>query len=90
MRNNVRGHLRGFRAGERFQLLARSAYEYQYLRFSGISDPWRYYSASTWIREQFAGVLSDEGIEEIFGAVSAICDCYRIDRSRFVPEAASR
>lgn len=64
--------------------LARHAYEYQYLLLSGIDDPFRYLVSSTWFAEEYfeTGIVSEAKARELFGAVTALFDCYEVDTTR--------
>ena len=68
-----------------FQRLARYAYEYQYLRFSQLADPWRYFLSSTWFEEDYLTrrVLSEDDMQELTRLIGAICDLHAIDMAQF-------
>jgi hypothetical protein len=82
LRANVRALL--FAPGGPYQRLARYAYEFQYLRIGCIADPWRYFVASSFFREQYlsTGIVTEPLARELFERVSALFECYRIDRAR--------
>ena len=86
MRNNLRSHSGSFAPEDRFQQMARYAYEFQYLRFSTVPDPWRFFLGSTWFEEEFlrSGIISRDPARELFAAVGRVCDLYEVDSSRFI------
>ena len=70
-------------------LLARSAYELQYLVLASIDDPARYLLRSTWLHDFFVetGLVSLEHLRALWDATGQLCDVYRVDESAFVPAA---
>lgn len=85
VRNNVRPLLQELDSTQLFQALARYAFEYQYLAFSSVSDPRRYFLGCTWFGEQFLerGVLSEARLEALLMDVRDLCHCHEVDESRF-------
>ena len=75
-----------------FRRLARYAYEYQYLRFSRIADPRRYFTDSTWFSDEYLhrGLLSETQLDRLLATVGRLVDCYAVDWTRFTPEFAAR
>lgn len=68
------------------ELLARSAFEYQYLSLGLVAEPLRYFLQSTWFQTYLLdpGVMTPADLEELFEAVASLCSCYRVDESAFV------
>lgn len=66
-------------------LVARHAYEYQYLHLAQVDDPWAYLCASTWISDLYLdnGLLDGARLRALLDAVATLCDTYRIDDSAF-------
>lgn len=67
-------------------LLARHAYEYQYLSLGRVDDPERYFLRSTWLQDYFVdtGIVSLPHLRALLGAVGRVCACYEVDSSAFV------
>ncbi len=89
VRANVHSHI-----GEEsrpLHLLARHAYEYQYLALGCIEDPLRYFLRSTWFSDYFVdtGLVPRPRLEALLGAVAGLCGCYEVDASAFVDSASS-
>ena len=61
------------------------AFEYQYLRFSGVADPRTFFLRSSWFGEQYLdqGILSEAAFDRLFAAMGRICDGYAVDEARF-------
>lgn len=81
VRQNIRT-LRGeYGVGQTWRMFARYLYERQYLRFSRVADPWRYFCQSTWFDADFllSGVVSEERVMRIDRAWSALLDTFAID-----------
>ncbi len=72
-------------------LLARYAYEYQYLSLSQIEDPLRYMLRSTWLSDYFVdtGLMSREHLVALLEATGRLCACYEVDESAFMPPAGT-
>lgn len=64
--------------------LARHAYEYQYLRLTEIEDPFAYFLATTWFGPTYfeTGIVSQPQTRNLFDTVSALFDCYEVDRTK--------
>lgn len=65
--------------------LARYSYEAQYLWLAEVPNPWAYFLAGTYFREEYIepGLLCAEDARELFSAVSDACGCYEFDESFF-------
>ena len=89
VRNNVRSLAQEVQPDALFQRLARYAYEYQYLRFSAVSDHHAYFMRSTWFPDQYleTGVVQLEHFDRLLGLFGRRCDCYSVDESKFAPLA---
>ena len=85
VRNNVHSHQQDYSAAQAPMHLIRLAYEFQYLRLTGMPDPARWLLESTWFSSQFekTGIISRQRFIELTELIAAICDCYRIDESKF-------
>ena len=69
--------------------LVRHAYEFQYLRLGGVSDPFEYFTQSVWFRQHFeeAGLVPAARARALFEAVTRVCECYAIDGTAFAEGA---
>ena len=81
VRNNVRCLARDYGPAGHFHLLARYAYEAQYLRFLGPVDRLDYLAKSAWLERQFvtSGAISSERLTRLFDLSARWCDGYAID-----------
>lgn len=84
VRANVHTHI-----GEEsrpLHLLARHAYEYQYLSLGRVEDPERYFLRSTWFSDYFVdtGLVPLPRLRALLQAVGRVCACYEVDASAFV------
>jgi hypothetical protein len=63
--------------------LARYAFEVQYLWLAGLEDPWSYFLASTYFREEYisAGVIHEDTARALVDAVGRACACHELDES---------
>jgi hypothetical protein len=88
MRNNVYSLVLEYPSTALFQRLARSVYEYQYLRFSALQDPLAYFLNSTWFGEEYLvrRILTERQLGELLDTMGKICACYTIDWTKFTPE----
>jgi hypothetical protein len=86
VRQNVRTLRDAYPPARLWRLLVRYLYEFQYLRFSGVTDRRAFFLRSTWCDADFidSGVLDDETFDALTAAVATICDCYAVDESKFV------
>ncbi len=85
VRHNVRT-LRPFYSAPRvWRMLIRYLYEYQYLRFSAVTDPAAFFVRSTWFDEDFfaTGILDARRFDALTEAVAALCACWAVDERRF-------
>jgi len=75
-----------------FSRLARYVYEYQYLRFSRIGDPKRYFASSTWFGDEYwaRGVVSEALFDVLVETMHRLCACHAIRWDAFVPELRAR
>ncbi len=85
VRNNVRWHGAEFAPEQSFELLARYAYEFQYLRFTAVDDPWRFFASTTWFQEDLVarGVVSEPLTRKLFEALGDLLDLYAVDPAHF-------
>jgi hypothetical protein len=84
LRVNVRTHAE--EGIDPFQLLARHAVEYQYLRLSrGLEDPMTYFLELTGVDRVLiqGGLLTLGQLEAILDATWKACECYVVDAGRF-------
>lgn len=65
--------------------LARYAYEAQYLWLAEVPNPWEYFMAGTYFREEYIepGLLGEEDARSLFSAVAEVCGCYAFDEKYF-------
>lgn len=73
------------------QLLARHAFEYQYLGLGLSPDPLRYFLQSTWFSTYLidTGAIELPALAELLESVGALCGCYRVDEGAFRANASS-
>jgi hypothetical protein len=85
VRQNVRALRDEYPPARLWRLLVRALYELQYLRFSAVADRRTFFLRSTWFDADFfdRDVLDDARFDALAAAVAAICDCYRVDDTRF-------
>lgn len=88
VRANVHTHI-----GEEVRplhLLARHAYELQYLSLGRVEDPERYFLRSTWFQDYFVdtGLVPLPYLRALLQAVARACACYEVDASAFVDASA--
>ncbi len=86
VRSNVYSHVRVAAPFSLFPMLARYAFEYQYLQWAEIDDPWDYFAESTWFRSHYLdpGILRTARAKSLFAAVGRVLAGYRVDESRFL------
>jgi hypothetical protein len=90
LRTNVPAHVpQGL---DPLSLVARHAYEFQYLTLAQIDDPWRYFCDSTWIDPLYlqTGLLDGARLRRLFDSVTALCGTYGLDPGAFVEAPRSR
>jgi hypothetical protein len=92
VRNNVYSLTLDYPSAKLFQRLARYVYEFQYLRFSAVTDGLSFFLGSTWFREEYLApqILSEARLIRLLDLVGEICDCYVVDTSQLkesVPRA---
>jgi len=90
IRHNIRTLRFAYPPPQLFRMLVRYLFELQYLGFSEVRDPLTFLVSSTWFDADFLapGVLDAERLGALADAAAAICTCYAIDETRFVPRAA--
>lgn len=88
VRANVHTHIG--EEGRPLHLLARHAYEYQYLSLGLVDDPERYFLRSTWFQDYFVdtGLVPLKHLRALLQAVGRACACYEVDASAFVDAPA--
>jgi hypothetical protein len=85
VRHNIRT-LRGeYPRARLWRRLLRYVFEYQYLRFSHLPEPRAYFLHTTSFQHDFvdAGLCDLDTFEAVTAAVSALCDAYAVDHTRF-------
>jgi hypothetical protein len=89
VRANVHTHLG--QESRPLHLLARYAYEYQYLGLGRVPDPERYFLRSTWFSDYFVdtGLVPLPHLRALAGAVGRVCACYEVDTAAFHPRAGA-
>jgi len=87
VRQNIRPLAREYQPSQLWRLLVRALYELQYLGFSEIPDPRRYFLQSTWFERDFfaCGALDEQRFEALAAAAHAICAAHTIDEARLHP-----
>jgi hypothetical protein len=91
VRQNVRT-LRGeYPPARLWRMLVRYLFEFQYLRFGALADRRTFFLRSTWFDADFIdrGVLDTARFDALTAAVAAVCDCYAVDESKFLPLPAA-
>jgi len=70
--------------------LARYAYEFQYLGFSRIEDPKRYFFTSTWFANNYidTGILSREEADRLLDLMGEVCTSYVLAPDTLLPRDA--
>ena len=73
-------------------LLARYAYEVQYLGFGRVEDRLGYFMGSTWFRDYLVEtkVVSEPHLRALFDATEQVCRSHVLDPSAFVPRSPVR
>lgn len=90
VRQNVRPLAREYPPAQLWRQLVRALYEYQYLGFSLVPDPRRYFTGATRLEHDFfaCGALDEARFDELAGAARAICAAHAVDRARIrLPDA---
>jgi hypothetical protein len=87
VRHNVRALRSQYHPAQLWRLLVRALFELQYLRFSAVADRRTFFLRSTWFDADFfdRGILDAARFDTLSTAVSAICDCYAVDETKFRP-----
>jgi hypothetical protein len=90
IRHNIRTLRSTYAPPQLFRMLIRYLFEFQYLVFSGVTDPRTFLVRSTWFDADFfaTGVLDEPRFAELAAAGAAICACYAVDETRFAPRRA--
>ncbi|MFO0980219.1 MAG: hypothetical protein U1E76_00485 [Planctomycetota bacterium] len=83
VRNNVASLAHDHAPHELLVRLARHAFEYQYLRFAQVRDPWRYFTSSTFFPNHYlrSGAITIARTTELFATMARVCDCHEVDSS---------
>jgi hypothetical protein len=84
VRQNVRPLAHAYPAARLWRLLVRYLYEVQYLEFSEVPEPRRYFFAATGLAREFfaTGALDDERFAALTAAAHELCAAYRVDETR--------
>jgi hypothetical protein len=91
VRHNVRT-LRPFDSGRLWHTLARYLYEYQYLRFSIVSDRRTYFQRSTWFDADYiaTGIVNETRFADLAAAVERLCAAFAVDERQLRGRADRR
>jgi hypothetical protein len=83
LRTNVPAHIAG--GLDPLSLVARHAYEYQYLVLAELDDPWSYFLRSTWVEPLYvgSGIFDASALRDVFAATGRLCATYGVDPSAF-------
>jgi hypothetical protein len=78
VRQNIRSLRAEYGAARRWRLLVRYLYEYQYLRFSAVTDRRAFFWRSTWFDADFieSGILDVDRFAALDAALAAVCGAY--------------
>jgi hypothetical protein len=92
VRHNVRTLRFTYAPPQLFRMLIRYLFELQYLRFSAVTDPRSFLVRSTWFDADFfaTGLLDGPRFVALTERAAALCACWAVDESRFVPTRAAR
>jgi len=73
-------------------MIARYAYEVQYLHLGQVEDRFDYFLGSTWFRDYLVDtkVVSEAHLRAVFDATERLCRCHALDPSAFVPKSQTR
>jgi hypothetical protein len=88
VRHNVRTLRHEYAPGQRWRLLLRYLFEYQYLLpalgMSAVPDPREFFVTSTWFDQDFvaANILDPAGFAALATAVGRLCTAYAVDETR--------
>jgi hypothetical protein len=88
VRQNVRALRHQYAPAQRWRLLLRQLFEYQYLQpalaMSAVPDPHGFFVSSTWLEEDFfaTGILDAAAFTALAEATGHLCTAYAVDRSR--------
>jgi hypothetical protein len=85
VRQNIRTLRPEYTPDQLWRMLARYLMEFQYLRFSAVTDPRTFFLTSTWFDSDFlaSGIFDDSQFDGLTAAVARICATYAVDESRF-------
>jgi hypothetical protein len=85
IRHNIRTLRFEFAPERLWRMLARYLFEYQYLAFSAVLDPQRYFRSSTWFDVDFlgSGILDERRFAALTNTVARLCAAYAVDEARF-------
>jgi hypothetical protein len=84
VRQNVRPLVAEYPPEQLWRQLVRTLYEYQYLGFSRVTDPRRYFVGTTRLEHDFiaCGALDETRFDALAEAARALCTAHAVDRSR--------
>jgi hypothetical protein len=88
VRHNVRTLRHEYAPGQRWRLLLRYLFEYQYLLpalgMSAVPDPREFFVTSTWFDQDFVAtsILDPAGFAALATAVGRLCTAYAVDETR--------
>jgi hypothetical protein len=85
VRHNIRTLRPEYSPARLWRMLVRYLTEYQYLRFSMVPDPRRYFFSSTWFDADFIApeIVDDKRFDALVDAVGQLCSTYAVDERRF-------
>ena len=85
VRHNIRTLHGEYPPPHLWRLLLRYVFEFQYLRFSVIQDPRRFFLHTTSCYRDFiaTGLCDEATFDGLTAAVGALCDAYAVDQTRF-------
>ena len=81
VRQNLRKLRPEYPPAERWRMLVRYLYEFQYLRFSAVPDAAAYFLGSTWFDVDFlaSGILDEALFVRLAKAVEAVCEAFAVE-----------
>lgn len=84
VRQNIRPLAREYPPAQLWRQLVRAVYEYQYLGFSQVPEPRRYFAGTTRLEHDFiaCGALDDARFDALARAGQALCGAYAVDEAR--------
>jgi hypothetical protein len=87
VRHNIRTLRFTYAPPQLFRMLIRYLFELQYLAFSAVNDRRGFLVHSTWFDADFfaTGILDGAHFTALVERAAALCACWAVDESRFVP-----